>query len=189
VNLVERVRAMRGTTVKAMGSDPSNGKVFMSYAIIGFGKIGQALAKAFARSGIEVSVATTHDPESFTSAAAAIGPEIISKKLAEAVKADIIFLAVRFESHRDVAKALSPTGVQYSLNRTRRGLCRSPSARFHSPPIIRAVCRGQRRWVPRALADIPPPRSHPRTSASPATRRSANAAQAPACRARMNSGT
>ena len=31
----------------------------MSYAIIGFGKIGQALAKAFARSGIEVSVATT----------------------------------------------------------------------------------------------------------------------------------
>ena len=34
----------------------------MSYAIIGFGKIGQALAKAFARSGIEVSVATTCDP-------------------------------------------------------------------------------------------------------------------------------
>jgi hypothetical protein len=78
----------------------------MSYAIIGFGKIGQALAKAFARSGIEVSVATTRDPESFASAAAAIGPEIIPKKLAEAVKADIVFLAVRFESHRDVAKAL-----------------------------------------------------------------------------------
>jgi len=33
----------------------------MSYAIIGFGNIGQALAKAFARSGIEVSVATTRD--------------------------------------------------------------------------------------------------------------------------------
>jgi len=41
-----------------MGSDPRNGEVFMSYAIIGFGKIGHALAKAFARSGIEVSVAT-----------------------------------------------------------------------------------------------------------------------------------
>ena len=78
----------------------------MSYAIIGFGNIGQALAKAFARSGIEVSVATTRDPESFASAAAAIGPEIIPKTLAEAVKADIVFLAVRFESHRDVAKAL-----------------------------------------------------------------------------------
>src|SRR4030081_2528806 len=79
----------------------------MSYAIIGFGNIGQALARAFARNGIEVSVATTRDPESFASAAAAIGPEIIPKKLAEAVKADIVFLAVRFASHRDVAKALS----------------------------------------------------------------------------------
>jgi predicted dinucleotide-binding enzyme len=79
----------------------------MSYAIIGFGKIGQALAKAFARNGIEVSVATTRDPESFAADAAAIGPTIIPKKLAEAVKAaDTVFLAVRFESHRDVAKAL-----------------------------------------------------------------------------------
>ena len=78
----------------------------MSYAIIGFGNIGQALAKAFARNGIEVSVATTRDPQSFASTAAAIGPQIIAKTLAEAVKADIIFLAVRFESHPEVAKAL-----------------------------------------------------------------------------------
>jgi len=78
----------------------------MSYAIIGFGPLGQALAKAFARSGIEVSVATTRDPQSFASAAAAIGPEVIPKTLADAVKADIVFLAVRFESHPDVAKAL-----------------------------------------------------------------------------------
>lgn len=78
----------------------------MSYAIIGFGKIGHALAKAFARNGIEVSVATTRDPESFASDAAAVGPEVLPTKLADAVKADIIFLAVRFESHQDVAKAL-----------------------------------------------------------------------------------
>lgn len=78
----------------------------MSYAIIGFGKIGQALAKAFARNGIEVSVATTRDPDSFAAEAAAIGPKVIATTLAEAVKADIIFLAVRFESHPDVAKAL-----------------------------------------------------------------------------------
>ena len=78
----------------------------MSYAIIGFGNIGRALAKAFARSGIEVSVATTRDPQSFASAAAAIGPEISPTTLAEAVKADTIFLAVRFESHGDVAKTL-----------------------------------------------------------------------------------
>jgi predicted dinucleotide-binding enzyme len=78
----------------------------MSYAIIGFGKIGRALAKAFARNGIEVAVATTRDPASFAADAAAIGPTIIPKTLAEAVKAEIIFLAVRFESHPEVAKAL-----------------------------------------------------------------------------------
>src|SRR3978361_2184557 len=84
----------------------SENKVATSYAIIGFGHIGKALAKAFARKGIEVSVATTREPASFAAAAAAIGPKIISSTLAEAVKADIIFLAVRFESHADVAKAL-----------------------------------------------------------------------------------
>jgi len=79
-----------------------------SYAIIGFGKSARP-AKAFARKGIEVSVATTRDPEKFCIEAAAIGPEIIPATLADAVKADVIFLAVRFESHLDVARAL-PAG-------------------------------------------------------------------------------
>jgi predicted dinucleotide-binding enzyme len=78
----------------------------MSYAIIGFGDVGQALAKTFARNGINVSVATTRDPQSFASAASAIGPGVIPATLAEAVKADVIFLAVRYDSHLDVAKAL-----------------------------------------------------------------------------------
>lgn len=78
----------------------------MSYAIIGFGKIGQALARAFARNGIEVSVATSRDPESFAATAAAIGPTIIPGTLADVATSDILFLAVRFESHKDVAKAL-----------------------------------------------------------------------------------
>jgi predicted dinucleotide-binding enzyme len=78
----------------------------MSYAIIGFGEIGQTLARAFARSGIDVSVATTRDPESFASTTVAIGPQVTAKALAEAANADIVFLAVRFQSHPDVAKAL-----------------------------------------------------------------------------------
>ena len=78
----------------------------MTYAIVGFGEIGHALATAFARKGIEVSVATTRDPRSFAADAAAIGPGVIPVTLAEATKADVIFLAVRFESHPDVAKVL-----------------------------------------------------------------------------------
>ena len=75
----------------------------MSYAIIGFGSIGQALARAFVRSGIDVSVATTRDPASFAADAAAIGPQIVPVTSEAAAEADVIFLAVRFESHQEVA--------------------------------------------------------------------------------------
>jgi len=98
----------------------------MSYAIIGFGKIGHALAKAFARKGIAVSVATTREPEKLCKPMrAAIGPKILPKTLAEAVKADIIFLAVRFESHPDVAKAL-PTLAGQDDRRRDQCLRRAP---------------------------------------------------------------
>ncbi len=64
----------------------------MRYAIIGFGRIGHAIAGAFARSGVELSVATTRDPESFASDAAAIGPTIVPRTLAEAVKVDVMIM-------------------------------------------------------------------------------------------------
>ncbi|TAM59000.1 MAG: NADP oxidoreductase coenzyme [Rhodanobacter sp.] len=78
----------------------------MSYAIIGFGAIGQALARAFARNNIEVSVASRRPPEALLPQAQAIGPTVIPKTLQEAVKADVIILSVLFEGHREVAKAL-----------------------------------------------------------------------------------
>ena len=78
----------------------------MSYAIVGFGKIGQALAHAFARKNIEVIVASRRPPEDLAPEAGAIGPKVVAKSLQEALKADTIFLAVPFGEHRDVAKAL-----------------------------------------------------------------------------------
>ena len=79
----------------------------MSYSIIGFGAIGQALARAFARNNIEVSVASRRAPEALLSQAQAIGSTVVPKTLQEALKADVIFLAVLFEGHREVAKTLS----------------------------------------------------------------------------------
>lgn len=78
----------------------------MSYAIIGFGAIGQALARAFARNNIEVSVASRRAPEALLPQAQAIGSKVVPKTLQEALKADVIFLAVLFEGHREVAKML-----------------------------------------------------------------------------------
>lgn len=78
----------------------------MSYAIVGFGKIGQALAHAFARKNIDVIVASRRPPEALALQARAIGPTVVAKSLREALDADTIILAVPFGEHREVAKAL-----------------------------------------------------------------------------------
>ncbi|AWO90928.1 bll3990 [Bradyrhizobium diazoefficiens USDA 110] len=78
----------------------------MSYAIIGFGKIGQALAHAFARRNIDVSVASRRPPETLAPQARAIGPTVVARSLEDALEADTIILAVPFGEHRAVAKAL-----------------------------------------------------------------------------------
>src|SRR6202522_3221104 len=78
----------------------------MSYAIIGFGKIGQALAHAFARRNINVTVASRRPAEALAPQAQALGPTVVAKSLRDALDADIIILAVPFGEHREVAKAL-----------------------------------------------------------------------------------
>ncbi|CCE01510.1 NADP oxidoreductase coenzyme F420-dependent [Bradyrhizobium sp. STM 3809] len=80
--------------------------MMMSCSIIGFGKIGQALAHAFARKNIEVTVASRRPPEALAPQARAIGPEVVAKSLQEALAADTIILAVPFAEHREVANAL-----------------------------------------------------------------------------------
>jgi len=79
----------------------------MSYAIVGFGKIGQALAHAFARKNINVTVASRRPPEALAPQARAIGPTVVARSLQDALKADTIILAVPFGEHQEVAKALS----------------------------------------------------------------------------------
>jgi predicted dinucleotide-binding enzyme len=77
----------------------------MSYAIVGFGAIGQALARAFARKDIDVTVASRRPPQALAPQARTIGPTVIAKSLRDALEADTIILAVPFGEHREVAKA------------------------------------------------------------------------------------
>ncbi|WP_213992255.1 NADPH-dependent F420 reductase [Sodalis sp. dw_96] len=79
----------------------------MSYSIIGFGAVGQALARAFARKNIEVIVASRRPPEALMQQARAIGPTVVPKSLREAIASDTIFLAVPFWEHREVAKQIA----------------------------------------------------------------------------------
>ncbi|KRA45529.1 NADP oxidoreductase coenzyme [Devosia sp. Root635] len=78
----------------------------MSYAIIGFGRIGQALAQAFARKNMNVTVASRRPAEALAPQARAIGPTVVARSLQEALEADTIILAIPFGEHGQVAKAL-----------------------------------------------------------------------------------
>jgi 8-hydroxy-5-deazaflavin:NADPH oxidoreductase len=78
----------------------------MRCSIIGFGEVGQALARAFARKNIEVAVASRRAPEALAAHAQAIGPAVRPVSLHDAIDADTLLLAVPFWEHRTVAKAL-----------------------------------------------------------------------------------
>jgi len=76
----------------------------MKYAIIGSGKIGTALARAFARNNIEVAIANSRGPKTLASLTEELGPSVFPRSVQEACEAEMIFLAVPFSAHQDVAK-------------------------------------------------------------------------------------
>lgn len=78
----------------------------MTYSIIGFGQVGQALAHAFARKGIDVMVSSRRAPDALREPARAIGPTVTPVALREAIEADTILLAVPFREHPTVAAML-----------------------------------------------------------------------------------
>ena len=77
----------------------------MTYAIVGFGSVGQALARTFARKGMKVLVASRRSPEALAPQAQEIGPTIVPASLEDALEADTVFLAVPFSRHGEVARA------------------------------------------------------------------------------------
>jgi predicted dinucleotide-binding enzyme len=79
----------------------------MNYSIIGFGAVGQALARAFARKNIDVTVASRRPPETLMQQARAIGPTVVPGTLQDAIASDTIFLAVPFWEHREVAQQIT----------------------------------------------------------------------------------
>lgn len=77
----------------------------MTYAIIGTGNLGAALARRFARSGIAVTVANTRGPDSILELAKDWGSLVTVANLQDALDADVVILAVPFAAHRSIAQA------------------------------------------------------------------------------------
>ena len=76
----------------------------MKYAIIGSGKIGTALARTFTRKNIEVAIANSRGPEALASLREELGTSVSPQSIQDACQAQMIFLAVPFSAHKDVAK-------------------------------------------------------------------------------------
>jgi predicted dinucleotide-binding enzyme len=76
-------------------SIPSN------YAIIGSGAIGSALARRFAAHGVPAQIANTRGPGSLQPLAVELGGGLQPVELAEALRADVIILAVPFAAVAD----------------------------------------------------------------------------------------
>lgn len=79
----------------------------MIYSIIGSGNVGTALARQFARSGIPVGIANTRGPESIAALSAELGPNVTAMTLKDALKDDVIILAVPFRAHQVIGTASS----------------------------------------------------------------------------------
>jgi predicted dinucleotide-binding enzyme len=75
----------------------------MKYAIIGSGNIGTALARTFVQSKIEIGVANSRGPATLAPLREELGPRIVPQTLQDAYEAEVVFLAVPFSAHKDVA--------------------------------------------------------------------------------------
>ncbi|HEX7858485.1 MAG TPA: NAD(P)-binding domain-containing protein [Sphingobium sp.] len=79
----------------------------MTYAIIGSGAIGTALARQFARKAVPVFVANSRGPASVVPLAEELGPSIQPVDLAIALAADIVILAVPFAAVADAVASVT----------------------------------------------------------------------------------
>jgi 8-hydroxy-5-deazaflavin:NADPH oxidoreductase len=76
----------------------------MKYAIVGSGAIGSALARRFVARNIDVYVANRKGPESISGVVRELGSIVKPMTVAEALRADVVILALPFEAVPDAVK-------------------------------------------------------------------------------------
>jgi predicted dinucleotide-binding enzyme len=77
----------------------------MSFAIIGSGNIGTAIARQFARKAINDAIANARGPGSLGPLGEELGAHLVPQILEAALKADVVILAVLFSAVPAVARA------------------------------------------------------------------------------------
>lgn len=90
----------------------------MTYAIIGSGAIGTALARQFARKAIPVLIANRRGPASMAPLAEELGPSIQPVDIHEALAADTVILAVPFTAVADTVAGVTNWGGRIVIDAT-----------------------------------------------------------------------
>ena len=75
----------------------------MTYSIIGSGNIGSALARQFARKGMDVAIANSRGPDSLQLLRKELGQHIVPQTIEAALSANIVILAAPFTAVREIA--------------------------------------------------------------------------------------
>lgn len=78
----------------------------MSIGIIGSGGLGANVARALAKKGISATISNSRGPASLSALIAEVGPSIKAGTVAEAASADVVLVAVRWESLPDVLSGM-----------------------------------------------------------------------------------
>ncbi len=79
----------------------------MTYSIIGSGNVGTALARQFTRAGIPVSIANSRGAATLSTLVSELGDNVTAVSLDDALRADVIILAVPFMAHPAIAAAMT----------------------------------------------------------------------------------
>lgn len=77
----------------------------MNTTIVGAGHVGLALAKLFARSQLEVSIASRRPPQAIAPLVQGLGASVTAVSLDEGLQADVVFLAIPWTAFHDFARA------------------------------------------------------------------------------------
>ncbi len=76
----------------------------MTYAILGSGAIGTALARRFVAKGIDIAIANTKGPESLAGLVRELGSNVTPVTASEVLQADVVILAVPFDAVQNAVK-------------------------------------------------------------------------------------
>lgn len=112
-----------------------------TYAIIGAGAIGSALAERFTAAQIPAIIANSRGPASLSSVTDRFGASVKAVELKDALQADVVILAVPYDSIADIVTQVSDWGGQIVVDASNALIFRHSNRVISAADYLRRSCR------------------------------------------------